>query len=676
MPLTAIRFSPVEEMIHGVLVQDPYRWLEDRSLTETEDWVREQQRRCDRYFANCEGLAAIRSRVRQCCDVEVIDQPARIGSLYFYRRRSPGQEQACIHVRDAVTGMDRLLIDPSADGPFVSVSIYRISADGRMLAYEGKQGGEDKSSIHVADVSTGTSLPRAIDRGYARGFAFLPDNRGFFYCHDVGDNGDHTIEFQDFDNSAVRQVVFRVPRSQASRLTLLADSVHLGAVRIHKVDGELVEDLWISEKRDPTNWRRALMARRLPFNPILAHGRLFGLRYGRRSLTEFVELTLDGDEVRTIIQAERSMIRQLTIAGQNVYICCFTDSGSTLRASRMSGEHLPELTLPEQGTIELLPNLGDGTSLFLSYESCTCPPTIWEHVPDSGALFAWTERSPLDTTCSVATKHSSYRSFDGTEIPITLVSSMAAKISSPVPIIMTSDGGFGAQLTPRFSVLVSMLLECGAVFVIPAIRGSGAPDRAWHEAARGRCRQNSFDDFIAAAEWLCREGISTPQQIAIFGSSNAGLLVGVALTQRPDLFRAVVCISPLLDMLRYEHFDQGKKWEREYGSCENEEDFRALYAYSPYHHISATIEYPSVLFIAGDRDDRCNPAHVRKMAARLLENADRDSSIFVDYTAERGHVPVMPLTFKIEALARRIAFLCRELRLPFPRGADYDVVCD
>jgi prolyl oligopeptidase len=240
---------------------------------------------------------------------------------------------------------------------------------------------------------------------------------------------------------------------------------------------------------------------------------------------------------------------------------------------------------------------------------------------------------------------------------------------------MTSDGGFGAPLTPRFSVLVSMLLECGAIFVIPDIRGSGALDRAWHDPAPGR-RQSSFDDFIAAAEWLCREGISVPQQIAIFGASNAGLLVGVALTQRPDLFRAVLCISPLLDMVRYEHFDQAKKWIDEYGSCEAEEDFRALYAYSPYHHISASIQYPSVLFIAGDRDDRCNPAHVRKMTARPLEKADRDSSIFVDYTAERGHVPVMPVSFKVEALARRVAFLCRELRLPFPEGVGYDVACD
>lgn len=406
MSLTGARFAPVEEMIHGVLVQDPYRWLEDRSLAETEEWIREQQRRCDGYFANCEELASIRPRVRQYCDIEMIDQPARISSLYFYRRRSPGQEQAGIYVRDAVTGVERLLIDPSAEGPFVSVSIYRISANGRMLAYERKQGGEDKGSIHIVDVGNGARLPCAIERGYARGFAFSRDNRGFFYCHDVGYEEDYTVEFQDFDDPAGRQVVFRVARSQASRLTLLADSVHLGVVRIYQVGGDPVEDLWISERRDPTNWRKVLAAKRLPFSPILADGKLFALRYGRSSHAEFVELTLDGDEIRTIIQDEGSMIRQLTIAGQNVYTCS-SNSESILRASRLSGQHLPELALPEQGTIELLPNLGDGNSLFLSHESFTSPPTIWEHVPDSGSLFAWTERARHNATRSVA-KHTSY----------------------------------------------------------------------------------------------------------------------------------------------------------------------------------------------------------------------------------------------------------------------------
>jgi prolyl oligopeptidase len=226
-----------------------------------------------------------------------------------------------------------------------------------------------------------------------------------------------------------------------------------------------------------------------------------------------------------------------------------------------------------------------------------------------------------------------------------------------------------------FSVLVALLLDCGAHFALPHIRGGGEFGNGWHNAGRRRNRQTSFDDFFAAAEWLCREGITSPSQLAIFGGSNSGLLVGVAMTQRPELFRAVLCIAPLLDMVRYEYFDQALKWREEYGSCENEEDFLALYAYSPYHRISANGEYPAVLFVAGDKDDRCTPAHVRKMAARLLGSTSQNGPVLVDYSIERGHSPVLPLSVRIEALARRVVFLCRELNLPFLRGDRHETVC-
>ena len=180
-------------------------------------------------------------------------------------------------------------------------------------------------------------------------------------------------------------------------------------------------------------------------------------------------------------------------------------------------------------------------------------------------------------------------------------------------------------------------------------------------AARGRNRQVAFDDFICAAEWLCEQGITSPEKLAIFGGSNSGLLVGVAMTQRPDLFRAVLCIAPLLDMLRYQHFDQAHKWQREYGSVSDPEDFHALYSYSPYHRVRDDLTYPSTFFVTGDKDDRCNPAHVRKMAARLQDRSAQNNPIIVDYSSERGHSPVLPFSVRLEALTRRVAFLCREL---------------
>jgi len=233
---------------------------------------------------------------------------------------------------------------------------------------------------------------------------------------------------------------------------------------------------------------------------------------------------------------------------------------------------------------------------------------------------------------------------------------------------MTTYGGFGVTLTPQFSVLASILIELGAVLALPHVRGGGEFGKAWHDAGKARNRQSSFDDFIAAAEWLCKEGITTPRQLAIFGGSHSGLLVGAVMTQRPDLVRAVLCIAPLLDMIRYESFDEAAKWRREYGTAEDPLDFQALYAYSPYHHIAEGVDYPATLFVTGDKDDRCNPAHVRKTAALLQERSAQKSPVIVDYLEERGHLPAMPLSVRIPALARRVAFLCRELEITIPNG--------
>jgi prolyl oligopeptidase len=210
-------------------------------------------------------------------------------------------------------------------------------------------------------------------------------------------------------------------------------------------------------------------------------------------------------------------------------------------------------------------------------------------------------------------------------------------------------------------------LELGVAFALPHIRGGGEFGASWHEAGRARNRQTAIDDFIAAAEWLCREEITSAQELAIFGGSNSGLLVGAAMTQRPGLFRAVLCIAPLLDMVRYERFDQAAKWQAEYGSADLAEEFHALYGYSPYHRVRTNIDYPSVLFVSGDKDDRCNPAHVRKMVARLQERNAQVNPVLLDYSQERGHSPALPLSVRIEALTRRLAFLCRELRLEVPQ---------
>lgn len=243
------------------------------------------------------------------------------------------------------------------------------------------------------------------------------------------------------------------------------------------------------------------------------------------------------------------------------------------------------------------------------------------------------------------------------------------------PVILTGYGGFGTAEAPRFSRFTKLMIQLGASIARPCIRGGSEFGDDWHSSATRTHRQTSIDDFLAGAEWLCSQGVTDARRLALMGSSNGGLLVMTAATQRPELFKAVLCIGPLLDMVRYERFDHASRWKDEYGTVEDAEEFRALLAYSPYHNIKQAVDYPATLFVTGDADDRCNPAHVRKMSAALQNRAVQSHPILVDYAQQWGHLPTLSLSERTEALARKLAFLCDQLDLTIPGGAG-DVLGD
>jgi prolyl oligopeptidase len=675
MPFDVISHPPVEETIHGITVCDAYRWLEDRSLPETEQWIKQQRERSESYFASCGDLAAIRARVREYLDVEIVDQPAKVRGRYFYRRREKGQEQAAIYVRKSASQMGCVLVDPVIYGPFAAVGIHRISADGRLLAFEVRYGGTDKRAIHFVDVDSGLILPDRIEPGYPRGGAFLPNGDGYLYCQELAlDTGEHTVHLHLFHESASDRVVLRMARSRASRLVLTADGTHAGAIWMARRGNAVWADFWTASLKRFESWKPVFLEKKLPFSPILAHGRIFAICYEDAVNGKLVELSERGEEARTIIPEQGSPIRQLVIAGNEVFANYLENSIPSIRCWNLSAERQNDVNIPDAGTIDLLANHCEEDTFFYTYESFVKPAVIFEHSCGAARSEVWHSQTARIHQRPISVWKSEYLSTDGTTIPITLVNNTQQGASHPGTAIMTSYGGFGITSTPQFSVLVAILLGYGAIFALPHIRGGGEFGPAWHEAARGENRQVSFDDFIAAAEWLCAEDITTPGKLGIFGGSNSGLLVGAAITQRPDLFHAVLCIAPLLDMVRYETFDQAAKWRNEYGSVQDAECFRALYAYSPYHHVAEAVNYPAILFVSGDKDERCNPAHVRKMAARLQERPVQENPVLVDYSEQRGHSPVLPLSVRVEALARRVAFLCRELGL-FVEEVTHEASC-
>jgi prolyl oligopeptidase len=680
MPTALNQQSDLVETLHGIPVGDPYRWLEDRNLPETEHWIARQRDRFENYVQQLGPLEQLKQHVLDYVDVETIEGLGKVRERYFYRRRRVREEQSSIFVMDSTTLTERRLVDPSSQGPSISVNIHRVSTDGTLLAFEVKQGGEHSKAIHVVAADSGTLLPDRLERGLTCGFAFGGRNDGFYYCHDVlgppsTSEREHTVRFHRFGTAADDDVILlALPRSRSSKLVLSSAGEILSAALCHQHDGFAAVDYYVSRQDTDRTWHRICRNVRMPFIPFFYQGRLFALRFQETPNGEIVELdATNGCPLCVIVpEGEVAINHCITIQGR-LYISYLVGTETVVRLWSLTGEYLGALPLQQGCTWRLLPPYTeDTTELFLHCESFDKPPGLFRCDPHTNQIVAWSRFDSPRSTIAATLRKVTYLSKDGTEIEMSVVASRDPDALKERPVIMTAYGGFGLTMTPQFSVFVSILLDLGFVFALPEIRGGGEHGRSWHEAARGRNRQVAFDDFIAGAQWLCDNSFTRPEKLAIFGGSNSGILVGAAITQRPDLFRAAVCVAPLLDMLRYHLFDRAINWSGEYGTADDPRDFQALLAYSPYHHIQEHINYPAVLFVAGDQDTRCNPAHARKMTARLAERTAQRHSILLDHSVERGHAPTMPLSIRVDALTHRIAFVCHELGIPMSREVRSD----
>ena len=400
------------------------------------------------------------------------------------------------------------------------------------------------------------------------------------------------------------------------------------------------------------------------FAPFFAHGQLFAYTDFAAPNFRIVGIDLDDPDPthwRDIVPQSDRRIQQFTVAGDRIFVTRVDRFSTQIEAFGIKDGERKDVPFSPHGTIDLLNPTNRTDSLFYSYTSIAQPPTVYCYSTREEKSCLWQEANvPFDPSV-IAVEETSYPSKDGTSIPLFLAARRDLLHSGPLPTFLTGYGGFGSCVTPRFTAFATFLIEQGLLFAVPALRGGSELGEQWHRAGKRENRQNSFDDFIAAAEWLISEGRSARGRIAIGGGSNAGLLVGAAITQRPDLFRAAICLGPLLDMTRYHLFDFAAGWAEEYGSPEDERDLHSLLAYSPYHRVQDGADYPAVLLISGDADTRCNPMHARKMAARLQAANRSEHPILLDYKPDWGHTPVQPLSAKIEALTDRLAFLCHEL---------------
>ncbi|PYT92594.1 MAG: hypothetical protein DMG36_14175 [Acidobacteria bacterium] len=663
--------EPVTEIFHGVSVTDPYRWLEDQDSPRTRAWIKEQTLYARAYLDSIPGRERIRERIREFLAVETYDSLQIAGSRYFFRKRLPDQEQPCIYMREGADGEDQLLIDSSerGTGNFTAVKPLRVSPDGRLLLYEVKAGGERTGTFELLEIETREHLPDLLPRGYLRGFAFAPDGKSFYYVHEALDakRPFHRAAYQHVlgtPPSEDREIFF-AGEDEKIRLALLSDKQRLGFL-VYRFLDKTVTDIYLqpfegSVSPEPIFSRiEYMLGLRLMDDRILAitdrdalNRRIVEIRLRENGEHEWIDIIRESD----------TPISNWLVVGDSIFVSYMKDMQHRVCIFDFSGKKTGEMPIQSDETLRIIGGSPDGDELLLETESFTEPIGIFRYSARSNERTLWAKRSiPFD---SANFSHSQiwFMSKDGTRVPMYLVGRRDVLKRSGNPTIMTSYGGYGVSVTPQFSIFVAFLMERGCLFALPNIRGGSEFGVEWHRAAKRRNRQTAYDDFLCAAEWLVKTGRTAPGKLAIFGGSNSGLLVGAALTQRPDLFGAVVCMVPMLDMLRYHLFDNAHVWKDEFGTVDDREDFAVLAKYSPYHQVREGVAYPATMIVSGDADRNCNPLHARKMTARLQAANISEHPIFLDYSKFRGHSPVLPLGERVEALTDRMAFLCDQLQL-------------
>jgi prolyl oligopeptidase len=655
-----------------VPITDPYRWLEDQDSPRTRQWIEEQTRYARGYLDHIPSRENIRKRIREFLAVETYDSLQKVGNRYFFRKRLPVQEQPCIYMREGADGEDQLLVDPAEHGAgkYMAVKPLRVSPDDRLLLFEVKEGGERTGTFKLLDIESRGTLPDVLSRGYLRGFVFAPDGKSFYYVHEPMDSK------RPFYRAAYLHVlgtnfeddreIFCAGEDEKLRVCLISDAQRLGFL-VYRFLEKTRTDFYLKPWESDEAPERVVTNTDYSFGPLLLRSRILAITDRYAPNLRIVELRPRPEEEPEwvdLIPESEGRIQQWAVVGERILVSYIRETALQVSIFDLAGNQTGEIPVRTGETVRITGASPENGELFLESESFAEPVAIHRYSPREGKRIPWAKKTvPFD---SARYQHIQvrYASKDGTEIPMFLVGRRDVLASDCHPTILTSYGGYGVSMTPQFSVFVAFLIERGCLFALPNIRGGSEFGAEWHKAAKRRNRQTAYDDFLSAAEWLIQTGRTSADKLAIFGGSNSGLLVGAAITQRPELFRAVVCMVPMLDMLRYHLFDNAHVWKEEFGTVDDPDDFAVLAKYSPYHRVRDDVAYPATMIVSGDADRNCNPLHARKMTARLQTASASPHPIFLDYSKFRGHSPVLPLSERIEALTDRMAFLCDQLQLP------------
>ncbi|MEY3327642.1 MAG: hypothetical protein RLZZ115_523 [Cyanobacteriota bacterium] len=671
------RKSDQVDNYHGVTVADPYRWLEDLDSEETASWVEAQNAVTFGYLNQIPAKETIKQRLTQLWDYEKYGIPFKQGNRYFYFKNDGLQNQSILYVLDSLDAEPEVLLDPNilSDDGTVALSGISISEDGNLMAYGLSTSGSDWQEWKVRDINTKEDLSDHLKWVKFSGASWTHDHQGFYYSrYDQPQDGKPLEEINYFQKLYYHRL--GTDQSEDTLIYERPDHKEWGFNGFVTEDGKyLIISVWKGTESKNLVFYQDLTQ---PNTEVIELISEFEASYS------FIDYQGDIFWFTTDLDASRSRVIAIdintkipteiipeapeTLEGVNIlnnqFIADYLkDAHTQMKIFNLDGSFVREIELPGIGSVGGFGGKRYDTETFYSYTSFTAPNTIYRYNLITGESTIYRQAQVDFNPDDYETQQIFYPSKDGTLIPMFITAKKGVELNGNNPTILYGYGGFNISLTPSFSISRLVWLEMGGVYAIANLRGGGEYGENWHQAGTKLKKQNVFDDFISAAEWLIEKRYTSAEKLAIMGGSNGGLLVGACMIQRPDLFAAVLPAVGVLDMLRFHKFTIGWAWCSDYGSPENPEEFQALYAYSPLHNLKPGTAYPATLITTGDHDDRVVPAHSFKFASALQEHHIGENPVLIRIETKAGHGAGKPTDKVIEEIADQFAFLKRVLQI-------------
>ncbi|HTE52106.1 MAG TPA: prolyl oligopeptidase family serine peptidase [Kofleriaceae bacterium] len=677
----ASRREEVVDQIHGVAVADPYRWLEDASRPEVQAWMKTQHDAARAALDHLPRRDQIAARLAELSYFDAPGVPIRRKGRLFWRRKHKDREKAVLYWKQGDKGTDKQLLDPntwSADGSS-TLGEWEPSPDGRHVAFQRKVNNSEEAVLHIIDVSSGRELPDTIPGAKYADVKWTPDGKGFYYTWvppvsdkvPVADRpGFAELRYHRLGGDPTADEV-AYPATGNPQSFLSGEVTDDGRWLVASVQhGWNSTDLYLKDRtRKRAGWQPIAVGVKAVFEVVAGGPRLYVRT--NESAPRFRIMAIDPRKParsawKEIVPESEGTIEGMEVAGGHLVVSYLRDAASTVQVRRKDGALAHELAIPPLGRVSDVSGSFDDGSVYFQYSSFTERAIVFKASIARGSVEEWARAVlPLDAS-QIQAEQVRYRSKDGTEITMFLVHKKGAARNGANPTILYGYGGFSQPMLPTpvagsWGWPWAVWIEMGGMLAIPNLRGGNELGEAWHEAGMLLVKQNVFDDYIAAARYLIEQKWTSTAHLAAMGRSNGGLLVGAAMTQAPELFQAIVCGVPLLDMVRYHLFGSGKTWIPEYGSAEDARQFQALYAYSPYHRLRQGTAYPAVLLLSADSDDLVDPLHARKFTAALQHDSTSGAPVLLRIERHAGHGGADLVKQTVEGGTDTFAFLWQQI---------------